>query len=71
MLALTLDLVSVMMIASLAGQVKLLVLSPSCFFHWTNQRGRKRTHTTLLQWRGLPFTSVAWSIIHIMDALSS
>ena len=67
MLALILDLVSVMMIASLAGQVKPLVLSPSCFFQWTNQRGRKEP--TLLcssgvvylshPWRGLSFISWA------------
>ena len=38
-------LVSVKMIASLGVDVKPLALSPSSFFLWSNQRGRKTTHT--------------------------
>ena len=33
------------MIASLSDDVKPLALSLSSFFHWSNRRGRKRTHT--------------------------
>ena len=39
--------VSVQRIASLGGDVKLLALFPSSFCHWSNPKGRKRTHTTV------------------------
>ena len=47
MLAAIWDLVSVQMIASMGDDIKQLALSPSSFFHWSNQGGHKRASTTV------------------------
>ena len=47
MLVVIWDLVSVQMIASMGSDIKPFALSPSSFFHWSNQRGHKRTSTTV------------------------
>ena len=35
------------MIASMGSDIKPFALSPSSFFHWSNQRGHKRTSATV------------------------
>ena len=73
LLAVIWDLVSVQVMASLCGDVKPFALSPSSFCHWSKQRGRKRTHSTvrkksgkLSRWCGLPFTHhtsfISWAM---------
>ena len=47
MLAVIWDPVSVQMIASVGDDIKQLALSPSSFFHWSNQGGHKRASTTV------------------------
>ena len=64
MLVVIWDIISVQRIASLGGDVKLLALFPSSFCHWSNLKGRKRTHTTVRKAEGK-----FWILIQVSEKL--